>query len=55
MEEARLGTGYHPEGHKLRPYLLNWTFRDSDDVAHMICANCAVVDPEPGSECIDDC
>jgi hypothetical protein len=48
------GTGYHPEGHKLRPY--EGKFFCPDPLhGHMICANCATVCPLPEDECVDDC
>ena len=44
------GTGLHPEGHRLRPV----TAGDFTALGSMWCRNCLTVDPEPGSECIDD-
>jgi hypothetical protein len=49
------GTGYHPEGHRLRPLLDSFFACPNPDCAHMICVNCAEVCPQPGSECTDDC
>jgi hypothetical protein len=50
------GTGFHPEGHKLRPYeYLASRICGNPDHAHMICRTCAEVCPEADSECIDDC
>jgi len=42
------GTGFHPEGHILKPY--TGTLKGD-----RICVNCAEVDPTEGSECVDDC
>lgn len=42
------GTGFHPEGHVLKPYTGTLPGKQ-------ICENCAEVDPAEGSECIDDC
>jgi hypothetical protein len=41
------GSGYHPEGHVLKPYT-------GTLAGDQICENCAAVDPPEGSECIDD-
>ena len=48
------GTGFHPEGHILKPYTPFDPFW-GDNRDKMICVNCAEVDPDEGSECIDDC
>jgi hypothetical protein len=43
------GTGFHPEGHVTKPY--TGTLKG----VKVICVNCAGCDPDPDSECIDDC
>lgn len=51
------GTGYHPEGHRLRPYSGGVPCSDPNH-AHMICGTCAQVCPDPNNEmsmeCVDD-
>jgi hypothetical protein len=48
----------HPGGHKLRPFLLSEREVDllelEPGVAHMLCRNCGLLDPEPGTECDDE-